>query len=55
MNNPEQPKIYHIAHMDRFPLIIKNGLRCDAEMMKLPKLSTTTGFQNKTVYTQMVF
>ena len=41
---PEQPKIYHIVHMDRLPSIIKDGyLWCDAEMTNRSATGTTIG------------
>ncbi len=32
---PPQPKIYHIAHVDRLPSIVADGfLWCDAEVIR---------------------
>jgi hypothetical protein len=41
---PAQPKIYHIAHVDRLPSIIGDGgLWSDAVMIQRPGLGTTIG------------
>jgi ssDNA thymidine ADP-ribosyltransferase, DarT len=41
---PAQPKIYHIAHVDRLPSIMANdGLWCDAEIMRRAPAGTTIG------------
>ena len=29
---PEQPRIYHIVHIDRLASIVSNGLFCDAKV-----------------------
>ena len=44
---PAEPKIYHIAHIDRLPSIIKDGqLWCDAKMMEHGGAGTTIGISN---------
>lgn len=44
---PAQPKIYHIAHMDRLPSIIADGcLWSDATMIQRPGLGTTIGMSD---------
>ena len=44
MTVPDQPKIYHIVHVDRLPSIIADGcLWCDAEIIRVPKSGTTIG------------
>ena len=41
---PEQPKIYHIVHVDRLPSIIADGyLWCDAKMTNRSATGTTIG------------
>jgi ssDNA thymidine ADP-ribosyltransferase, DarT len=41
---PQQPKIYHIVHIDRLASIVANGhLQCDALMMKGTTAGTTIG------------
>ena len=44
---PTEPKIYHIAHVDRLPSIIADGsLWCDAEMSGRTGTGTTIGMNN---------
>ena len=44
MPPPAAPKIYHIVHVDRLPLIIADGsLWCDAEMARRNAVSPGTG------------
>jgi hypothetical protein len=44
---PAQPKIYHIAHVDRLPSIIGDGcLWADAVMIQRPGQGTTIGMSN---------
>src|SRR5690242_3242018 len=44
---PPQPKIYHIAHMDRLPSIVADGfLWCDAEIMRRSPPGTTIGMNS---------
>ena len=41
---PENPKIYHIVHVDRLPSIIRDGyLWCDAKMVRRGGSGTTIG------------
>lgn len=41
---PPQPKIYHIAHVDRLPSIVADGLLwCDAEIVRRAPVGTTIG------------
>ena len=41
---PPQPKIYHIAHVDRLPSIVADGLLwCDAEIVRRAPAGTTIG------------
>lgn len=41
---PPQPKIYHIAHVDRLPSIVADGfLWCDAEIVRRAPPGTTIG------------
>lgn len=41
---PEQPKIYHIVHVDRLPSIIADaGLLCDAQVVQHAPQGTTIG------------
>jgi hypothetical protein len=41
---PPQPKIYHIAHVDRLPSIVADGfLWCDAEVVRRAPAGTTIG------------
>lgn len=41
---PPQPKIYHIAHVDRLASIVADGrLWCDAEVVRRAPLGTTIG------------
>jgi len=44
---PDDPKVYHIVHVDRLPFIIaENRLLCDAEIARHPPLGTTIGMDN---------
>jgi hypothetical protein len=44
---PRDPKIYHIAHVDRLPSIVADGgLWCDAEVIKRPSTGTTIGMNS---------
>jgi hypothetical protein len=44
---PPQPKIYHIAHVDRLPSIVADGfLWCDAEIVRRAPAGTTIGMGN---------
>lgn len=43
MNIPEQPKIYHIVHVDRLKSIIQSGLLCDAQIVNNSCQGTTIG------------
>lgn len=44
---PEQPKIYHIVHVDRLPSIVSDGcLWCDAEVVERSPSGTTIGMNN---------
>ena len=44
---PAEPKIYHIAHVDRLPSIIGDGcLWSDAVMIRRPELGTTIGMSS---------
>ncbi|HXF07500.1 MAG TPA: DUF4433 domain-containing protein [Candidatus Acidoferrales bacterium] len=44
---PQQPKIYHIAHVDRLPSIIADGcLWCDAEVERRAPPGTTIGMND---------
>jgi hypothetical protein len=40
---PNDPKIYHIVHVDRLASIIAGGLWCDAEVVRHPPPGTTIG------------
>src|SRR6266568_599640 len=40
---PENPKIYHIVHVDRLASIIAGGLWCDAEVVRRAPPGTTIG------------
>lgn len=41
---PPQPKIYHIAHVDRLPSIVADGfIWCDAEVVRRAPVGTTIG------------
>ncbi len=47
MTVPENPKIYHILHVDRLPSIIKDGyLWCDREALSRNVAGTTIGMGN---------
>jgi hypothetical protein len=44
---PQQPKLYHIIHVDRLPSIIADGrLYCDARMSRKPGDGTTIGMSS---------
>jgi len=44
---PPQPKIYHIAHVDRLPFIVADGfLWCDAEVVRRAPAGTTIGMSS---------
>jgi hypothetical protein len=44
---PPQPKIYHIAHVDRLPAIVADGfLWCDAEVIRRAPAGTTIGMSS---------
>ncbi len=44
---PQQPKIYHIAHVDRLPSIVADGfLWCDAEVVRRAPAGTTIGMSS---------
>ncbi len=44
MPAPEQPKIYHIIHVDRLPSVLASGcLWADAEMVNRPESGTVIG------------
>lgn len=44
---PTQPKIYHIAHVDRLPSIVADGyLWCDAEIVRRAPAGTTIGMSS---------
>jgi len=44
---PAEPKIYHIAHVDRLPSIIADGcLWCDAEVIRRTPPGTTIGMNS---------
>lgn len=44
---PPQPKIYHIAHVDRLPSIVADGLLwCDAEIVRRAPAGTTIGMSS---------
>lgn len=44
---PPQPKIYHIAHVDRLPSIIGDGfLWCDAEIVRRAPAGTSIGMNS---------
>ena len=44
---PPQPKIYHIAHVDRLPSIVADGfLWCDAEVIRRGPAGTTIGMSS---------
>jgi len=40
---PNDPKIYHIVHVDRLPSIAGGGLWCDAEVVRRSAPGTTIG------------
>ena len=40
---PNDPKIYHIVHVDRLPSIVADGLLCDAEVIRRALPGTTIG------------
>jgi len=41
---PAQPKLYHIAHVDRLPSIVADGcLWCDAEVARRRPVGTMIG------------
>jgi hypothetical protein len=40
---PDEPKIYHIVHVDRLASIIAGGLWCDAEVVRRTPPGTTIG------------
>ena len=41
---PDDPKIYHIVHVDRLPSIVSDGgLWCDARITQRPAVGTTVG------------
>jgi hypothetical protein len=42
-HTPEEPKIYHIVHVDRLASIIAGGLWCDAEVVHRAQPGTTIG------------
>jgi hypothetical protein len=42
-HTPEEPKIYHIVHVDRLASIIAGGLWCDAEVVRRAQPGTTIG------------
>ncbi len=47
MRVPAQPKIYHIAHVDRLPSIIEDGcLWCDAEIIRRALPGTAIGMND---------
>lgn len=44
---PPQPKIYHIAHVDRLPSIVADGFFwCDAEVVQRAPAGTTIGMSS---------
>lgn len=44
---PSQPKIYHIAHVDRLPSIVADGfLWCDAQVVRRTPAGTTIGMSS---------
>lgn len=44
---PPQPKVYHIAHVDRLPSIVADGfLWCDAEVIRRAPTGTTIGMSS---------
>ncbi|MDA8119872.1 DUF4433 domain-containing protein [Acidithiobacillus ferrianus] len=44
---PPQPKIYHIAHVDRLPSIVADGFFwCDAEVVRCAPAGTTIGMSS---------
>ena len=44
MSIPDEPKIYHIVHMDRLASIVEDGcLWCDAKMAARAPSGTTIG------------
>lgn len=44
---PPQPKIYHIAHVDRLPSIVADGfIWCDAEVIRRAPQGTTIGMSS---------
>lgn len=47
MKTPNNPKIYHIAHVDRLPSIVNDGfLWCDAEIVQRSPSGTTIGMSD---------
>ena len=47
MTVPAQPKIYHIAHVDRLASIVANSsLLCDAEIQRRAPSGTTIGMSD---------
>ena len=47
MPAPDDPKLYHIVHVDRLPSIIANGgLLCDAEIAERGPIGTTIGMND---------
>ena len=44
---PDEPKIYHIVHVDRLASIVADGrLRCDAEIARTGAPGTTIGMND---------
>ena len=43
---PNDPKIYHIVHVDRLASIIASGLWCDAEVVRRSPSGTTIGMSS---------
>ena len=47
MPAPDDPRIYHIVHLDRLPSIIADGgLLCDAEIAERGRIGTTIGMND---------
>jgi hypothetical protein len=47
MPAPDDPKLYHIVHVDRLPSIVANGgLLCDAEVAERGPIGTTIGMND---------
>jgi hypothetical protein len=45
--SPDQPKLYHIVHVDRLASIVADGcLSCDAEMARREAVGTTIGMSD---------